>query len=46
MDVSGQIHASAALSSGNALPLPTEHKAERTHSRSEGLRNFLRLFIL
>jgi hypothetical protein len=30
MDVSGQIHASAALSPWNALPVPTKHNAERT----------------
>ena len=30
MDVNVQIHASAALSSGNNLPVSTEHKAERT----------------
>jgi len=30
MDVGGQIHASAALSPGNALPVPTEHNAEWT----------------
>jgi hypothetical protein len=29
MDVSGQIHASAALSSRNELPSPTEYNAER-----------------